>query len=48
VLRSSARFPARGPRTVRRAIGIVGDGSGMFYVVDSGNHAIRTLRCPDE
>ncbi len=33
-----ARFP--GP------IGIMQDASGLFYIVDSDNHTIRTMRCP--
>ena len=26
----------------------VRDASGLFYIVDSDNHTIRTMRCPDE
>jgi sugar lactone lactonase YvrE len=40
---------ADGPGDVARfagPIGIVQDASGLFYIVDSDNHTIRTMRCP--
>lgn len=39
-----------GPGDVARfagPIGIMRDASGLFYIVDSDNHTIRTMRCPD-
>jgi len=40
---------ADGPGDVARfagPIGILRDASGLFYIVDSDNHTIRTMRCP--
>jgi large repetitive protein len=40
---------ADGPGDVARftgPIGVVQDASGLFYIVDSDNHTIRTMRCP--
>jgi len=40
---------ADGPGDVARfsgPIGMLRDASGLFYIVDSDNHTIRTMRCP--
>ena len=40
---------ADGPGDVARFAGPIGmlrDASGLFYIVDSDNHTIRTMRCP--
>jgi hypothetical protein len=38
-----------GPGDVARfsgPIGIIQDASGLFYIVNSDDHTIRTMRCP--
>jgi sugar lactone lactonase YvrE len=44
-----AQGSADGPGDAARLagpIGILRDASGLFYIVDSDNHTIRTMRCP--